>query len=63
MPSAGVDPATLDPVSAGWLDCLAESADDRPACLERLHDLMTRAARRELARRAGQLSVSGPESS
>ena len=61
MPSAGVDPTTLDPVSAGWLDCLADTADDRPACLERLHDLMTRAARRELARRAGQLSVSGPE--
>jgi RNA polymerase sigma-70 factor (ECF subfamily) len=61
VPSAGVDPSTLDPVSAGWLVCLDETADDHDGCLSRLHALMTRVARRELGRRAGLLSVSGPE--
>jgi RNA polymerase sigma-70 factor, ECF subfamily len=61
VPSAGVDPATLDPASAGWLGCLDEAATDREPCLARLHDLMTRAARREIARRAHQIAVSGPE--
>ncbi len=61
VPAPGVDRATLDPDSAGWLGCLDHAAADRDGCLSRLHALMTRAARRELARRAAQLAVSGPE--
>ncbi|WP_426593186.1 RNA polymerase sigma factor [Cellulomonas sp. McL0617] len=61
MPVAGVDPTALDPVSAGWLGCLDQAALDRAGCLDRLHGLMTRVARRELGRRAAQIAVSGPE--
>ncbi|WP_028048090.1 RNA polymerase sigma factor [Cellulomonas sp. URHD0024] len=55
------DRATLDSASAGWLGCLEAAAPDRDGCLARLHELMTRVARRELARRSGQLAVAGPE--
>lgn len=61
MPVTGVDRSTLDPASAGWLGCLDEAAAGRDDCLARLHALLTRVARREVGRRAGQLAVSGPE--
>ncbi|ROS31113.1 RNA polymerase sigma factor [Cellulomonas sp. PhB150] len=61
MPTAGVDPAKLDPASAGWLGCLEDSAVDHEGCLARLHELMTRVARREMGRRAHQIAVSGRE--
>jgi RNA polymerase sigma-70 factor, ECF subfamily len=51
----GVDPA-MDPESRAWVAALAGDGGDREAALDRLHALLLRAARFELARRRGQLA-------
>jgi len=53
--------AVLDADSAGWLDDLTAEGARREAGLARLHELLTRAARREVRRRAPRLGIAGPE--
>ena len=59
--NALVDPARLDAESAEWLQVLAGAGPRREAALARLHELLLRIARREAARRAPRLAISGPE--
>jgi RNA polymerase sigma-70 factor, ECF subfamily len=56
-----VDPARLDAESAEWLQVLAGAGPRREAGLARLHERLLRIARREAARRAPRLAISGPE--
>ena len=51
----------LDDVSAQWLADLGATGAVGQASLRRLHELLLRAARGEVRRRAGQLRVSGAE--
>jgi RNA polymerase sigma-70 factor, ECF subfamily len=51
----------LDPDSAGWLRMLTGSGLAREAALERLHEMLVRIARGEVARRAPRLQITGPE--
>jgi len=54
-------PAGLDAESAEWLHELAATGSRRDAALARLHERLLRIARKETARRAPRLSISGPE--
>ncbi len=56
-----IDPARLDAESAEWLQALAGAGPRREAALARLHERLLRIARREAARRAPRLAISGPE--
>jgi RNA polymerase sigma-70 factor (ECF subfamily) len=51
----------LDDVSARWLADLGATGAVREAGQRRLHELLLRAARGEVARRSGQLRVTGAE--
>ena len=51
----------LDPESAEWLRALADTGPQREAALARLHGILVRVARREVARRRPRLPVTGPE--
>jgi RNA polymerase sigma-70 factor, ECF subfamily len=53
--------ARLDAESAEWLRALAGTGPQRDAALVRLHGLLMRIARSEVARRGPRLRVSGPE--
>src|SRR5256884_604720 len=56
-----VTAAGLDPESAWWLGVLAETGPRREAALARLHELLVRIARAEVARRGPRLRITGPE--
>jgi RNA polymerase sigma-70 factor, ECF subfamily len=56
-----VIPAGLDAESAEWLQGLAVAGARREAALARLHELLLRIARGEVARRGPRLAISGPE--
>ena len=51
----------LDPESAEWLRALADTGPRREAALARLHGMLVRVARGEVARRWPRLPVTGPE--
>ena len=53
--------ARPDVESAEWLRALADMGPPREAALARLHGLLVRIARREVARRGPRLAISGPE--
>jgi RNA polymerase sigma-70 factor, ECF subfamily len=53
--------AGLDAESAEWLRELAATGSRREAALARLHERLLRIARKETARRAPRLAISGPE--
>src|SRR5215468_2483689 len=53
--------AGLDAESAEWLQALAATGPGRESALERLHAMLVRIARREVARRGPRLRVTGPE--
>lgn len=53
--------ARLDPESAEWLRALADTGPRLAAALARLHGMLVRIARGEVARRGPQLPVTGPE--
>lgn len=55
----GADPATAAADNAVWIESLRSQRD--PEVQARLHELLLRAARAEVSRRAGRLRVSGPE--
>jgi DNA-directed RNA polymerase specialized sigma24 family protein len=59
-PERGAAPQP-DSDSADWLASLAPDCPGRPEGLSRLHALLLRAARTELARRAPRVQVTGPE--
>ena len=61
MTHAAVTASQLDAESAGWIQALAEPGAAREAALARLHELLLLIARRELARRAPRLAITGPE--
>jgi RNA polymerase sigma-70 factor (ECF subfamily) len=54
-------PAGLDAESAEWLQELAATGSRRDAALARLHERLLRIARKETARRAPRLAITGPE--
>src|SRR6266852_2024704 len=58
-PSAAA--ASLDPESAEWVRVLAGTGPGREAALARLHELLLRIARGEVARRGPRLRITGPE--
>jgi RNA polymerase sigma-70 factor (ECF subfamily) len=58
---AATRPAQPAGDSARWVEALAPGSPDREAALARLHDLLLRAARSELARRATRTHVTGKE--
>jgi len=60
-PRVGGAAARLDHESAEWLRGLGEAGPRREAALARLHELLVRIARREVARRGPRLRISGPE--
>ena len=62
-PRVGGTPAAarLDDESAEWLRVLGEAGPRREAALARLHELLVRIARGEVARRGPRLRISGPE--
>jgi RNA polymerase sigma-70 factor (ECF subfamily) len=60
MPEAAVS-ARLDAESTRWVQALTGPGAAREAALARLHELLLRIARRELARRGPRLAVTGPE--
>ena len=60
MPEAAAA-AGIDAESAGWLRALGETGAAREAALARLHELLVRVARREVARRGPRLAITGPE--
>src|SRR5260370_15697978 len=62
-PGVGGTPAAarLDPESAEGLRVLGEEGPQREVALERLHELLVRIARGEVARRGPRLRISGPE--
>jgi RNA polymerase sigma-70 factor, ECF subfamily len=51
----------LDPESAEWVRSLTGAGAERERALVRLHELLLRAARSEVSRRARRLNISGPE--
>jgi len=53
--------AGVDAESAEWLRLLADTGPERESALERLHAMLVRIARREVARRGPRLRVTGPE--
>jgi len=53
--------AGLDAESAEWLRVLAAAGPQREAALARLHELLVRIARNEVARRGPRLRITGPE--
>ena len=53
--------ARLDAESAEWLRALADAGPQREAALARLHGLLVRIARGEVARRGPRLRITGPE--
>jgi RNA polymerase sigma-70 factor (ECF subfamily) len=53
--------ARPDAESAEWLRTLADGGPRREAALARLHGLLVRFARGEVARRGPRLAISGPE--
>jgi len=53
--------AGLDPESAEWLRALGDAGPQREAALTRLHELLVRIARGEVARRGPRLRITGPE--
>src|SRR5689334_1732134 len=53
--------ARLDADSSGWLQALGCAGPAREAALARLHGLLVRIARGEVARRGPRLAISGPE--
>jgi RNA polymerase sigma-70 factor, ECF subfamily len=61
MPEATASTAGLDAESAGWLRTLGGAGPARELALARLHELLVRIARREAARRAPRLAITGPE--
>ena len=56
-----VTAARLDPESAGWLRAVADTGPLRDAALARLHVLLVRIARGEVARRGPRLRITGLE--
>ena len=56
-----VTAAGLDAESAWWLGVLAETGPRREAGLARLHELLVRVARAEVARRGPRVRITGPE--
>ena len=58
---APVTAAGLDPESAWWLGVLAGTGPRREAALRRLHELLARVARAEVARRGPRVRITGPE--
>ncbi len=60
-PRVGGAAARLDHESAEWLRVLGEAGPRREAALARLHELLVRIARGEVARRGPRLRISGPE--
>src|SRR5215469_10044226 len=60
-PEIPVTVARLDPESAGWLSALTGTGAEREAAVERLHGLLVRIARGEVARRGPRLQITGPE--
>jgi RNA polymerase sigma-70 factor, ECF subfamily len=56
-----VTAAGLDPESAWWLGVLAETGARQEAALARLHELLVRVARAEVARRGPRVRITGPE--
>jgi RNA polymerase sigma-70 factor (ECF subfamily) len=56
-----VTAAGLDPESAWWLGVLAGTGPAREAALARLHELLARVARAEVARRGPRVRITGPE--
>jgi RNA polymerase sigma-70 factor (ECF subfamily) len=56
-----VTAAALDAESAEWLRVLAETGPQREAALARLHAMLVRIARGEVARRGPRLRITGPE--
>jgi RNA polymerase sigma-70 factor (ECF subfamily) len=61
MPEAVTSGTSLDAESAEWLQALAGTGPAREAGLARLHELLVRIARGEVARRGPQLRITGPE--
>ena len=53
--------ARFDPESAAWLRALANNGSQQGEALERLHAMLVRIARAEVARRGPLLPVTGPE--
>jgi RNA polymerase sigma-70 factor (ECF subfamily) len=53
--------AALDAESAAWCASLTGESPDRDEALRRLHELLLRAARAELSRRAPRVGIGGPE--
>jgi RNA polymerase sigma-70 factor, ECF subfamily len=53
--------ARLDADSSGWLRALGCAGPAREAALGRLHELLVRIARGEVARRGPRLGITGPE--
>src|SRR5215472_6639967 len=53
--------AELDADSAEWTQALADTGPRREEALARLHGLLLRIARGEVARRGPRLQLSGPE--
>jgi hypothetical protein len=49
--------ARLDPESAGWLRALADTGPQRDTALARLHELLVRVARGEVARRGPRVQM------
>src|SRR5712692_3561470 len=56
-----VTAARLDAESAEWLQALAETCPQRDTALARLHEMLVRIARGEVARRGPRLRITGPE--
>jgi RNA polymerase sigma-70 factor, ECF subfamily len=54
-------PEGLDAESAEWVRALAGAGPRRDAALARLHELLVRIARGEVARRGPRLRITGPE--
>jgi RNA polymerase sigma-70 factor, ECF subfamily len=51
----------VDAESAGWVRALTSAGPRREAALARLHEMLVRIARREVARRGPRLRITGPE--
>jgi RNA polymerase sigma-70 factor (ECF subfamily) len=58
---AAVSASQLDAESAQWLQALAEPGAAGEAALARLHKLLVRIAKGEVARRGPRLAITGPE--
>jgi RNA polymerase sigma-70 factor (ECF subfamily) len=61
-PRGSADPAaTLDENSAEWVTGLTAAGAEQETSIERLHALLTKAARAEAGRRSGQNGIAGQE--